>query len=307
METMLDSIIIGGGPAGLSAALILGRCRRCVLVCDAGHPRNARATAIHGFLTRDGTPPQEFREVAHNQLAAYPNVELRQVEAVQAACRDGDIFRVTLATGEELHSRTLVLATGVIDELPPLSGLQELYGKSVFHCPYCDGWEWRDRPLAVYGRGESGMGLAAKLSLWSRDLVLCTDGPHELSDSQIAALARIDVRLNTAPLKRLEGRDGQLQAIHFTDGSRLARDAMFIITRQSQASALAAQLGCEDYTRRTVPTAEHQKTEVKGLWVVGDASRDVQMVIIAAAEGADAAFSLNKYLLAQELPPELRD
>jgi thioredoxin reductase len=304
---MFDSIIIGGGPAGLSAALILGRCRRRVLVCDAGHPRNARAAAIHGFLTRDGTPPQEFREIARSQLAAYPNVELRQVEAVQAGCREGGTFEVALATGEELLSRTLVLATGVVDELPDVRGLKELYGKSVFHCPYCDGWEWRDKRLAVYGRGESGMGLAAKLSLWSRDLVLCTDGPHELSDSQTAALAKIDVRLNSESIERLEGSHGQLRAIHFTDGSQLARDAMFIVTRQSQASSLAARLGCEDYTRRTVPTAEHQKTEVQGLWVVGDASRDVQMVIIAAAEGADAAFSINKYLLAQELPPELCD
>jgi thioredoxin reductase len=304
---MLDCIIVGGGPAGLSAALILGRCRRRVLVCDTGKPRNAHASAVHGYLTRDGTPPQEFRQIAQEQLAAYANVELRDVAAARAGCRDDGTFRVTLATGEELDSRTLVLATGVIDELPPLAGLEPLYGKSVFHCPYCDGWEWRDRALAVYGRGESGLGLAAKLSLWSRDLVLCTDGPHELSDSQIAALAVINVRWTAERIERLEGHDGRLQAIHFADGSRLVRDAMFIVTRQVQASPLPAQLGCEDHTRRTVPTAEHQETRVKGLWVVGDASRDVQMVIIAAAEGADAAFAINKYLLSQELPAELRD
>jgi thioredoxin reductase len=304
---MLDCIIIGGGPAGLSAALILGRCRRHVLVCDTGNPRNQRAAAIHGFLTRDGTPPHEFREIARSQLAAYPNVELRQVEAVRAQYADRGRFRVALATGEEIDSRSLVLATGIIDELPPLSGLEELYGKSVFHCPYCDGWEWRDKRLAVYGRGESGMGLAAKLSLWSRDLVLYTDGPHELHDDQLAALAKINIRIVTNPITRLEGDGGRLRAIHFADGSRQARDAMFIVTRQVQASPLPAQLDCEDRERRTVPTAEHQKTEVPGLWVVGDASRDVQMVIIAAAEGTDAAFSINKYLLAKELPAELHD
>jgi thioredoxin reductase len=304
---MLDCIIVGGGPAGLSAALILGRCRRRVLVCDTGKPRNGRATAVRGFLTRDGVPPLEFREIARSQLAAYPNVELWDVAASQAGCRNDGTFGVTLETGEELQARTLVLATGVIDELPPLAGLDRLYGKSVFHCPYCDGWEWRDRALAVYGRGESGMGLAAKVSLWSRDLILCTDGPHELTSAQLAALAKVDIQVVTLPVSRLEGDGDQLRAIHYADGTRLARDAMFIVTHQVQASPLPAQLGCEDYTRRTVPTAEHQKTEVKGLWVVGDASRDVQMVIIAAAEGADAAFSINKYLLAQELPSALRD
>ncbi|MEX2142727.1 MAG: NAD(P)/FAD-dependent oxidoreductase [Pirellulales bacterium] len=304
---MLDCIIVGGGPAGLSAALVLGRCRRSVLVCDAGRPRNSRATAVNGFLTRDRTPPQEFLETARSQLAAYPNVNLRHDEVVKAECDSEAAFRVALSTGEDFASRSLVLATGVIDELPPVAGLDELYGGSVFHCPYCDGWEWRDRRLAVYGRGESGMGLAAKLSLWSRDLILCTDGPHELAAEQTAALAQIDARIATQRIERLDGINGKLRAIHFTDGTRLERDAMFIVTRQVQASPLAARLGCEDRERRTVPTGDHQKTHVKGLYVIGDASRDVQMVIIAAAEGADAAFSINKYLLAQELPAELLD
>jgi thioredoxin reductase len=304
---MLDCIIVGGGPAGLSAALILGRCRRSVLVCDAGRPRNSRASAINGYLTRDGFPPVEFLEVARSQLSAYPNVALRRGDVNKAECEGGSAFHVELMSGETFRSRSLVLATGVIDELPPLQGLDELYGRSVFHCPYCDGWEWRDRPIAVYGRGKSGMGLAAKLSLWSRDLVLCTDGPHELLPEQIAALGKVGVKLLTQPIERLAGDAGQLRAIQFADGSRLPREAMFVITRQVQASPLAARLGCEDRERRTVPTGEHQKTHVQGLYVIGDASRDVQMVIIAAAEGADAAFSINKYLLSRELPPELAE
>lgn len=304
---MLDCIIVGGGPAGLSAALILGRCRRSVLVCDVGRPRNARSTAIHGYLTRDGIPPAEFLEIARSQLEAYPNVELRQTEVAAAQCESNNVFRVSLATGEEFTTRSLVLATGVIDELPPLAGLDELYARSVFHCPYCDGWEWRDRRLAVYGRRKSGMGLAAKLSLWSRDLVLCTDGPHELTAEQLAALEKVGVRIMTEPIARLEGDAGQLGEVHFANGSRLERDVLFIVTRQVQASPLAERLNCEDRERRTVPTGEHQATHVQGLYVIGDASRDVQMVIIAAAEGADAAFAINKYLLAQDLPAELGD
>ena len=208
---MLDCIIVGGGPAGLSAALILGRCRRSVLVCDTGRPRNARASAINGFLTRDRTPPREFLETARSQLGAYPNVDLRHIEVVKAECDNDGAFRVALATGENFSSRSLVLATGVRDELPSVAGLEQLYGSSVFHCPYCDGWEWRDRRLAVYGRGEGGMGLAAKLSLWSRDLVLCTDGPHDLTAEQTAALAKIEARIVTERIERLVGADGQLR------------------------------------------------------------------------------------------------
>jgi thioredoxin reductase len=304
---MFDCIIVGGGPAGLSAALIMGRCRRSVLVCDAGRPRNARTTAIHGFLTRDGTSPAEFLQTARGQLAKYSNVQFRHADVVEAECLADKKFGVVLASGARFEARTLVLATGIIDELPSITGLDELYGRSVFHCPYCDGWEWRDRPIAVYGRGASGAGLASTVSLWSRDLVLLTDGDTELSTEQTAALHSLDLRVISEPITRLEGDDGQLNAIHFADGSQLAREVMFVCTRQVQASTLAAQMGCEDRARRTVPTADHQKTEIEGLYVVGDASRDVQMVVIAAAEGADAAFAINKYLLSHELPAELLD
>ncbi len=301
---MRDVIIVGGGPAGLSAALVLGRCRRKVLICDAGRQRNLRAVAMHGYLTRDGIPPHEFLKVAHEQLTEYHNVEYRAVEVADAKCST-DGFRVTLDGGEQQQCRALVLATGVVDELPNLLGLDEFYGKTVWHCPYCDGWEHRDRPLAVYGRGESGLGLTTTVSNWSRDLALCTDGPHELSEKQFAGLKKIGVRVFTERIERLEGSDGRLSGIRFFDGSLLPREGMFVLTHQVQASPLAAGLGCEDYRKRSVETGEHQKTQVPGLYVVGDASRDVQMVIIAAAEGADAAFSINKYLMSKDLPPEL--
>jgi thioredoxin reductase len=301
---MRDVIIVGGGPAGLSAALVLGRCRRKVLICDAGRQRNRRSTAMHGYLTRDGIAPQDFLQIAREQLGAYHNVEYRAVEAADAKCAT-DGFRVTLAGGEQQQCRALVLATGVVDELPNVLRLEEFYGKTVWHCPYCDGWEHRDRPLAVYGRGEGGLGLTTTVSNWSRDLALCTDGPHGLSEKQFAGLKKIGIRVFTERIERLEGIDGRLSGIRFVDGSLLPREGMFVLTHQVQASPLAASLGCEDHRKRSVPTGEHQKTQVPGLYVVGDASRDVQMVIVAAAEGADAAFSINKYLMSKDLPPEL--
>src|ERR1051325_6140674 len=178
-QAEFDVIIVGAGPAGLSAALVLGRCRRRVLICDSGHPRNAASHALHGYLTRDGIPPAAFLEIGLEQLQQYETVRLQRSAVVEARRLD-NLFEITLNSGQRLASRKLLLATGVIDELPQINGLQDFYGTSVFHCPYCDGWEMRDQPLAVYGRGENGAGLALELKLWSQQLVLCTDGPSQL-------------------------------------------------------------------------------------------------------------------------------
>src|SRR5215210_562669 len=186
---MLDVLIVGGGPAGLSAALMLGRCRRQVLVCDSGHPRNEASHAMHGFLTRDGMPPADFLELAREELKTYGTVTVRSVTVTSAECKEG-AFVTTLETGEQLRSRKLLIATGVRDNVPELEGIKELYGRSVFHCPYCDGWEIRDQPIAIYGQGERGYGLALELTAWSRDLVLCTDGPSGLERRKVKRLQR---------------------------------------------------------------------------------------------------------------------
>src|ERR1700736_341330 len=179
MGMRYDVIIVGGGPAGLSAALVLGRSRRKVLVCDSGHYRNERSRGVHGFFTRDAMPPAELLQIGREQLRPY-RVELRNFE-VRQACVDRGGFRVTLSDGAELFSRKLLIATGVKDRTPFISGLDELYGTSIHHCPYCDGWEWRDQPLAAYGRTRHGYALALALLNWSKDLVLVTDGPGGLS------------------------------------------------------------------------------------------------------------------------------
>lgn len=297
---MHDVVIVGGGPAGLSAALILGRCSRRVLVCDDGHPRNEASHAMHGFLSRDGMAPSEFLRVAREQLRPYETVELRHVTVTDARCEEGG-FVTTLQDGESIRSRKLLIATGVRDNVPAIDGLRELYGRSVFHCPYCDGWEVRGQPLAVYGREEKGYGLALELTAWSRDILLCTGGPAGLDAGQRARLERNGITVREDRVQRVEGRDGVLERIVFDHGPPAARRALFFTTGQDQQSALATRLGCEFNDKGTVRTGKYETTHLPGLFVAGDASRAVQWVVVAAAEGAEAAFAINTDLIKEDL------
>ena len=301
MHKTVDVVIVGAGPAGLSAALILGRCRRAVLICDTGHPRNAASRALHGYLTRDGVPPSELLAIGRRELEQYDTVELRDVGASDAVCADDGRFKVTFDDGSVVFSRKLLIATGVCDNLPEIDGINELYGRSVFHCPYCDGWELRDQPIAIYGKGSRGAGLSLELTAWSRDLVLCTDGPSEIDDDDRGRLDRNGIVVREERVLALEGRDGMLERITFASGPPLARKALFFTTGQFQRSALAIGLGCEFNEKGTVRTGKYESTHLPGLFVAGDASRAVQWVIVAAAEGAEAAFAINTDLIKEDL------
>jgi thioredoxin reductase len=295
-----DCVIVGAGPAGLSAALMLGRCRRKVLVCDIGEPRNVRAAGLHNYLTRDGTRPAEFLDLARQEVARHPNVTFRRVEVLDAA-RSPDGFRIVCADGRQVAARKLLLATGVVDELPAIDGLEALYGTSVHHCPYCDGWEWRDQPVAVYGSGEEGKALALGLTVWSKDVVLCTGGPSGLTEEDLEQLAQEGIEVRQEPVARLEGRDGLLERLVFQTGGSLPRRALFICSGQHQRSALARKLGCRFTSKGAVDTGTCEATDVPGLYVAGDASKEAQFVIVAAAEGAEAGMAINKALLKDDL------
>ncbi len=294
MEQPWDVVIVGAGPAGLSAALVLGRSCRRVLLCDDGRPRNATARASHGFFTRDGESPSVLREFGRRQLAPY-DVTFRG-ETVVEAQRRGDGFQIRLAEGDAARCRRLLLASGLVDRLPKLEGVQELYGRSVFHCPYCDGWEMRHRPLAALGRGNEGVELALGLKTWSEDVVLLTHGFSRISSEDQSRLAKARIPLRSEKIRRLEGVDGQLDRVVFRTGEPLARGALFFHTGTDQRSPLAAQLGC-DFTRRgCVKTGKLEESSVPGVYVAGDSSRDVQFIAVAAAEGAKAALGIDRSL-----------
>ncbi|MEO6782245.1 MAG: NAD(P)/FAD-dependent oxidoreductase [Bradyrhizobium sp.] len=243
----------------------------------------------------------DFLQIARSQLSRYGTVRIEQAEVVDARSIEGG-FAVALRDGTVLTGRKLLVATGVTDSLPPLDGIAALYGRSVFHCPYCDGWEYRDRPLAIYGKGQHGKHLALELTAWSRDLVLCTNGPAELDVRDLSRLGTHSIVLREDRIERLEGGDnGLLQRIVFANGSSIVRSALFFSTGERQASGLPSVLGCTFDEKGELETGNYESTNMPGLYVAGDASRAVQLVVVAAAEGAEAAFAINTALLKEEL------
>jgi thioredoxin reductase len=299
-ELRAEVAIVGGGPAGLSAALMLGRCRRKVVLCDDGRPRNAATTAIHGFLTRDGATPAELRAAAFAQLEPYEGVIVLSERVVEAR-RSASSFRLATSYGTVVHASKLLLATGVVDDLPTLEGLARFYGRSVFHCPYCDAWELRDRRLAAYGRGSTAHGLSLELLAWSGSVTLLSDGPASLTGDESAQLRRCGVAIEEARIARLSGREDRLDHVAFEDGRHLPLDGLFLGSRNVQAAALAAALGCDFTDKGTVATGERETTRVPGLFVAGDASGGEQFVVVAAGEGARAAVAIHRELLHESL------
>jgi thioredoxin reductase len=293
---MFDVIIIGGGPAGLSAALLLGRARRRTVVCDAGTPRNAASNGLHGFLSRDGIPPAELLRVGREEIRRY-DIEWRRGR-VTAVGRVSGAFEATLEAGERLHARKLLIATGVTDHLPDIEGFQACYGRSVHHCPYCDGWEWRDAPLAVFGTGKAAAALALALLTWSADVHVFTHGRSRLAPTVRQQLQAHRISVHEQRIAALEHEGGRLGAVRLRNGEAVPRKALFFTTGQHQQESFASQLGCEFTSKGTVKTDRYGQTCVPGVFVVGDASFDVQFVVVAAAEGAKAAVLINKQIQA---------
>jgi thioredoxin reductase len=294
-----DVAIVGGGPAGMSAALVLGRCGRTVVAFDHGQYRNAVSRSIHGFLTRDGTDPAEFRRIAREQLSHYPSVQVREREVVEAH-RSEDLFTLRDTEGGIVHARTLLLATGLVDRKPDIEGLGPLLGVRAFHCPYCDGWEHRGQPLFAFAHGDDGARFALELTLWSDDIMLCTGGGQGPSEELLGRLTKADIPVKTERITRLEDRGGGVRAV-FADGCQIERGAFFYSVGCQQASPLAAKLGASLDSRAGVDASRCEQTSVPNLFVAGDASRDALQAIVAAGEGSKAALAINKALMRADL------
>jgi thioredoxin reductase len=295
----LDAVVVGGGPAGLSAALVLGRARRRVLVLDTGRPANAVVEQVGGLLGHTEVGPAELRESGRRQLAEHETVDVR-VDEVLGARRTAEGLAVRTAEGGVLRTQTLLLAHGLRYDPPPLPGIGPMWGRSVFHCPFCDGWEVRDRRLAVHGNGRAAARSALVVARWSDDVVLCTDGPARLNGER-AVLRRAGVRIREEPIRALDGPEGRLERIVFDNGGQEACDALFVSTRRSQPNDLAAAVGCHLTAEDTIVTDPAGRTGVPGVYAAGDAATPaLRSVANALGSGSRAA-----HAIALDLVPEL--
>ena len=294
-----DVIVVGGSFAGLSAAMQLARARRRVLVIDAGRPRNRFTHASHGFMGQDGRTPAQIVETATAQVLAYPTAELRRDEAVEARPAERG-FEVGLASGDRVDARRLVLATGVIDELPDLPGLRERWGKSVLHCPYCHGFEVAGRRLGVLANSDANVHQALLLPDWSDDVTLFTNGTFEPTDAHRESLARRNVRLDTRRVTALVGDGEALHGVRLAGSDDVVRvDALFTSSRTRMASPLAEQLGCAFDDGQFGPyirTTDRRETTVPGVFAAGDAARASHNATWASSDGVTAGIAAHQSL-----------
>ena len=297
---MHDIIIIGGGPAGLSAALLLARCRRTVFVVDSDEPRNAASRALHGYLTRDGVSPRELRERGRADLENYPSVTLHGGKVTDAR-RAAEGFEVVIDGGRTESARLLLLATGRVDVVPDRPGFTEFYGRGVYHCPLCDGWEHRDQSLAVHGNGARAFAVARELLTWSDRVAICCEGPPAWPGEKPHA-DTVGIRVFVERVTRLEGTPDGLSRICFEAGEPLPCEALFFDGECVQKSSLPERLGCRFGQDDAVLCNHHAATNVPGLYIAGNVRGGLHLAITAAAEGAEAAVAMNDALIDRAYP-----
>jgi thioredoxin reductase len=296
-----DVVVVGGGAAGLSAALVLGRARRRVVVVDGGAPRNAPAAHMQGFLSRDGMSPAELLAVGREEAAAY-GVEFISGHVISV--EPG--FVVSLDDGETLTARRLLIATGATDELPSIPGLQERWGRDFLHCPYCHGWEVRDQPLGVLGTGPSSVEHAQLIRQWSDDLIFFAH-TYELTDNEREQLQARGIRIVDAEVRGIVVEKDRLRGVVLGDGRTVERAALFIRPLiGARPDGLLERLGCEVDDLGFARVDSEGRTSLAGVWAAGNATNPRAQVITAAGEGSAAAISINADLVQEDIEHALR-
>ncbi|MCY9589999.1 NAD(P)/FAD-dependent oxidoreductase [Paenibacillus chitinolyticus] len=288
----VDVAIIGGGPAGLSAGLMLGRARKRTIVIDEGRPRNGVTREAHGFLTRDGISPSEFRRIAQEQLRVYPSVSQAEDTVVSISGEDGS-FLLETATGMKIASKKLLFAAGMKDHKLEIPGLAEVYGKSAFVCPYCDGWELRDEPLVVISRGAALLHFAPLLSGWTKRFVVCTNGPDELSEAERDELRDHGIPLFDTPIRAILSSEGMVNHVVLEDGIEIPCTGIFFKSDLVPGTDLPQSLGCRTSDTGVIEVDKFGKSSVPGVYAAGDTSSLMHQSIAAAASGAAAGAAIN--------------
>ena len=306
MRTNCDVAIIGGGAGGLSAALVLARARRRVTVIDSGRPRNAAALHVHGYLGRDGARPADLlsdgRAEAGSYGATFTSGQVRDV----ATCEEG--FRLSLEDGRRLTARRLLVATGLVDQLPDIPGMPERWGRDVLHCPYCHGYEVADEQLGVINSGPHAVQQATTVRQWSRDVILFTNGAP-LDHEAVATLDALHIGVVTTPVSRMVLDDGRLTGVQVADGRVVARAAVFVAPSPVANDEAAVALGADTYQHRLgrfVTTDTVGRTSVAGLYAVGNVTDPAAQLITAAGDGSRAAIEINSDLIEEDVKDAVR-
>ena len=295
-----DVAIVGGGPAGLTAAMWLGRYQRRVVLVDSGDPRNWQTRGINGYLGLPGVTPAALRGAGRDEARRW-HAELLDgcVESVEPVEERG--FRVTLENGRTLESSRVLLAYGVKDIWPEIPGLERIYGATAYHCPDCDGHETRGKKTVVVGMGRKAVGLALELSTWTRELVVCTNGcDPELTKPLLAQLDALNIPVLVARVKCALHAERALYALELEDGMLLDCERLFFSIGRFHADDLAQRLGCERDDEGCIQIDEHCHTSVRDVYAAGDIVSGSQIALAAAAGGAKAAIALHQSLRAPE-------
>lgn len=299
-QVIMDCIVIGGGPAGLNAALVLGRSRRKTILFDDNKPRNAVTSESHGFITRDGIDPQELKWIAQGELDNYPDVTIERQRVARVTKEDG-VFHVTSEDGRIHLAKKVILATGFKEVLPEIDAINEFYGTSLFSCPFCDGWELRDQPLAIISGEQSPFHLAKVVSNWTDDLMIFTNGHQNISEEEKAILESHGIKVNEEKIQSLIGEDGKLQEIKLESGEAVLRTGGFVVADWVQATGIGEKLGCKLNERGGIETDDWRRTSVEGLYACGDTMMaGPSQLIMAAAEGTMAAIIINSALIEEK-------
>lgn len=302
MDERYDVVVIGGGAAGLSGALTLARARRSVLVVDAGEPRNAPAGHVHNYLGREGTPPAELYAIGRAEVEGY-GATVRPGRVTGLARQEGG-FRLDLEDGAVVHGRRVLLAGGLVDDLPDLPGVAQRWGSTVLHCPYCHGWETRDRAVGIVSTGPMGVHAATLWRQWTDDVVLFVHTGAEPTEHELERLAARGVRVVRTPVQGLEGGAD----VRLADGELVARDAVVVTTRMVANAELLAGLGVTPVPMEMngavvgsyVPSDPTGRTEAPGVWVAGNAGDLSAQVVVAAAQGLKAGAMINMDLVEED-------
>lgn len=304
-KNSFDVIIVGGSYAGLSAAMVLGRSLRNILVIDNGKPCNRQTPHSHNFLTRDGETPANISAIAKEQVLQYPTVSFLSDLATKAYARSGG-FVVETATGQSFKAKKLVLATGVEDVMPPIPGFAECWGRSVLHCPYCHGYEVHGQQLGILANGDTAYEMVRHIQHWSPTLTLFTNGPATLTSDQRQVIDQFNIPIIENEIAAVEHENGQLTHLRFTDGSAYMLDALFSRVAFRQHSDLAKQLGCDLAESGLIKAAEFGQTNVAGVYAAGDTSSSMRQVSLAVTKGNLAGVWTNRELIEEDLAVRLQ-